>query len=239
MNVNVARILAALACSVALLSASPAAASSACKSWNLETDFKSGGAAQNPNSDACGNPVWEFLYSPTRTRDPASYVQINWYGPFWHDAGGWQQTSPAYFTDGTVYVPAVALNSSGRELDIPYYAPFPWAAGTTLVHPGPDQPVVVAFHSPVNAHLAVTATFTSLDYYGGDGVDVTVDSLTAARGLEHLLPAPTVATYASPQSYSGLVSVRSGDVVYFTVGPNGNLYYDSTRLQIMISVYDQ
>jgi len=222
------RLVSTLGFCAALFLATPAFAQT-CTEWNLARDYRTA-PALNPNPDACGQPVWEFLYSPTRARDPGAYVRIPTYAPF-HGAGAWQVTDPVYYYDTYAYLPAVALNSSGTELQVPFWAPFPWTAGTTLVHPGPDQPAVVSFRSPVAGTLEITASFTSLDFYGGDGVDVTVDS-----DVTNFFSG--IATYGHPLSFSAQIAVRAGDSLYFTVGPNGNLYYDSTRVDIDVKLAD-
>ncbi|HEX9243417.1 MAG TPA: hypothetical protein VF875_13325 [Anaeromyxobacter sp.] len=224
------RFLSSLLAVAVVVAAAPASAQ-VCASWSLAAEYAAS-PAKNPIVDACGQAVWALQYAPTRARDPNTYLPLDSYLPF-HGSQGWQLTSPVFYWDGYAHLPAIALNSTGATLQIPVWAPFPWDPGVVLAHPGPDQPTVVVFRSPVTATLSISATFTSLDFNGGDGVDVTVDTSTGNLWAGY-------ARYGSPAALPATqVVVRAGDPIYFTVGPYGQLYYDSTRLDITVAVVER
>lgn len=208
-----------------------------CTSWSLAGDFRMQPGQGNPGPDACGTPVWSYLYAPTPALDPSTYLRLDGFAQDWLGSGvsGWHALGqePEFYCQGGPCLPIVAFNASGADIfTSPLYW---WRAGTIVTHPGYTQPVVVAFRAPFTGKLAIEeATFTALDYKCSDGVDwvVQLGGATVASGMVEYWTNP-VATY------SGVVDVREGDVLHVAVGQRGDLYCDSTEVGLRVRQAEQ
>lgn len=208
-----------------------------CNSWSLAGDFRLDPQQANPSPDACGTPVWSYLWAPANAFDPATYSLFDrytapWLGP---GTGGWHTDGqlPEFYCFGGPCLPIVAFNGSGADIwtDPQYW----WQAGTVVVHPGYTQPVVVDFQAPFTGKLAVDeAAFTTLDWKCSDGMDwaVQLRGETVASGTIEYWSQPT-------DTYAGVLDVRAGDLLHLVVGPRDHLYCDSTQLGLRLHKAEQ
>lgn len=222
---------------VTFLLISPVYSLASVQTWNLSTDFRLFPNQANPNPDSYGNAnVWYFMGSSTLTHDPMTYTLLSEFLPdalFISGLQGWQGSIPSYsYRDK---LPLTAINATGAFQQVQTIS---WPAGVVLVHPLPDQLVVVGWRSPITGSVKIIGGVTDLDASCGDGIDWSVDK--GSMSLTHgIIPNGGSRDFQDGVNGNGLsnVSVNQGDFIYFIVGPNtpGNHSCDSTGLDVVIS----
>ena len=213
----------------------PAVTASQCSQWNLASDFLISPNQENPNRDSCGNPnVWNFMASPTLTRDPQTYFLLpHFYDDLYHISGfeGWM--GDATVEDYHVNTPNVLFNATGNTLSIGGGTTF--LPNTVSVHPAPTQLVIVGWQSPITGNVAITGAVTDEGTNCGDGIGWFIDkgSTNLASGS---YPNGGSQSFQNGTGGNALndVAVNQGDSLYFAVHPKANYYCDSTRLDITI-----
>jgi hypothetical protein len=198
-----------------------------CTSWDVAREFRLPPGQANPSADLCGNSVWSYLYAPGPTPDPAAYAPLAVFARDWNAyqglAGWFMPYTPGAYC-GDTCLPMVGYNGSGGSAFVVPWAPYEWLARTVVVHPGYTQPAIVAFRAPLAGKVLVEeARFDIVDPHCSDGVDWTVQHGASVLGSG-------VAYIGAAASFTGEVDVAAGDMVYARLGPNGNLYCDSTQV---------
>jgi hypothetical protein len=221
---------------LALLFVAGSAQAKHCSAWNLADDWDSSYLypnQANPVADSCENQVWSFL----RFVPGTGYLPLDGYYRDYSFLGidnyeNWQPVG-AEWCDGyyQTCVPAVAKNFNDFPFTVqPGNITIP--ANAVNMHPSPNQRAVVAWTSPINGHVMLSATFTDIDFMGGDGVNWYVDTAETqlATGF---IPAQGVPANFSTER----LKVKQGDTFYFSIdsGNAGDLYYDSIQLDVVIA----
>jgi hypothetical protein len=175
--------------------------------WNLADDFRVAPSQQNPNPDGAGNPaVWHFA-SVSLARDPATYALYRDYTVFSDNFEGWN-------ADGPDVLPLVSLIRSLRVMSL---------------HPGTDRLTVVGWRSPVTGVVTVRGGFAQDGSQTcGTGVGWSIDTTAATLASGVLATGDGV-------SFALSTPVTAGDVLFFSVAPNGDSNCDSTFLDLTIS----
>ncbi|MBI5965308.1 MAG: hypothetical protein HY863_17670, partial [Chloroflexi bacterium] len=107
---------------------------------------------------------------------------------------------------------------------------------TFRAHPGSAQLAIIAWHSPISGYVSVSGAVSDGDPGGGDGILWYIDrnsTNVASGGFSN----GGLQTFASGINGAGLntLAVVAGDTIYLAIHPNGNYYFDSTRVDIVIS----
>jgi DNA-binding beta-propeller fold protein YncE len=240
LGARTARLLVLL---VGVLSVACAAASAAsATTWNLANDFplSSDGATPPANptgtwavgwgvsSYAHGPAMASFRLAPSTDWEddtPANQTAAGVQG--WADQQPSQGGPPPYY-------PYLAKNTSGSNVS------GIWPDGVVEGHPAPDtnpeDRAAVAWISPINGTVSISASFISMNGGCGAGLDYSIEGRPAGGSLSHLgggyFPAGGTGTYDSSS-----VSVHTGDRYYFSVGDGhqGDYTCDSTQFSIVIS----
>jgi hypothetical protein len=205
-------------CTVALFSllASQAQATS----YDAVADF-----SRLTNTDTS---TWSYRYQTGTVRD-GIYLLL----PTFTDAAGtWSPTNPGAWTlAGTI--PEIGVNQTGSDAHFipgPGSGPFTWPNNTMSVHPGSGDLVVLSWLSPASSLLDINFSFSSLDPNGGNGiawfVDLNTTNLTSGSYLDG---------GASGMMTLNNIFVNAGDRVNFIVDPNGDYFFDSTKVTATIN----
>jgi pimeloyl-ACP methyl ester carboxylesterase len=205
-----------------------------CTEWNLAYDFRVSPNQANPNPDNCRNSnVWYFMQSGSLAHNPTTYSLLpEFITDAFYISGlqQWQGTSGG----AKDKLPAVGINATG---DFQQVNTISWPAGAVHVHPLPSQLAIVAWRSPSNGRVSITGAVTDLDANGGNGIDWFIDrgTTTLAYGS---IPNGGAQNFQDGVSGSNLsnVSVSQGDFLYFIVDAKEDHYFDSTGLNVTITL---
>ena len=198
--------------------------------WSFRDDFGTGADVENPRRDTAGNGgTWQYLQSAQvdvdagglLVRDPATYtldgVETS------------QTTAETVSWPGTDGLPFFGRNTSTNpfvsEADGIVIAP-----GAAWVHPAGDRLAVVKWVSPVTDSIDIAVSGADADTPDGDGVDFAVHRGTTLLQAG-VLPEGGTGSWTSPAA----LNVTVGDVLYFTLGPDGGFSGDTTQLDIEIT----
>jgi hypothetical protein len=138
--------------------------------WNLTRDALQAGLADNPLKDATGRGgAWYFVDGRRGGRLLEESIRV---------LDG--QAGLHAWKNGDT--PSVFLNATGRPIEV--WTPLP--AYSFFVHPAPDGPVGVAWLSPLEGAVAMTARIADVHPGGTDGVAWRLESVgdAAARALQ-------------------------------------------------------
>lgn len=203
--------------------------------WNLAADWNNSlqyPNQANPIKDACGKAVW-YMARQVGT----AYVLLDNYRWDYSFLGldgleNWEPLpAPDVWCDGYYQTCTPAVEKNFNDFVV-VSANNAIPAQSVFMHPSPDQKAVVFWRSPINGNVSLTATFTDLDLNGGDGVNWYVyknKTLLNTGFIPAQGTAPAVFTMPS-------LAVATGDKLYFSIdsGNNGDLYYDSTQIDVVI-----
>ncbi len=207
----------------AALAVFPAASFAECNHWDFAAEYLATGNGSDPAAtDACGNRVWQFKDSVDRTYTPSNYVALSSFYTEWRPC--LPGTGLKLWFNGSV--PHVSVNSSGIDQACDPEKPITWNAGAAIVHPAPGSAAVVAWQSPVKGEVVVTYTVADIDTWGGDGIDWFVQTPAAQSS--------GVLDSGQSTIWQDTVKVERGQIIYFGVGPNGDYFYDTTAVSILI-----
>ena len=102
---------------------------------------------------------------------------------------------------------------------------------TAVVHPGPANPVMFGWQSPMAGTVSVAAGFADDDCGGGDGIEWLIELLQS--GSVVLMSSGAFANCGqSTAQFETTVAV--GDYLYFIVNPKGDYGYDLTEVDVTI-----
>ncbi len=194
-------------------------------SWDLVKDFRVCPSYANPNPDSAGKLTWYFMESPTKAHTPSSYVLLPNFMPNAYYQNGLSGWHGGHF-DGYYYIagPEVMINATCSDYSS-------WPAGKVmLANTGaPEGLTIVGWKSPIKGRVRVNASFTSdaASVYG-DGMAWSVDkgSTTLASGTLY---------GAQTGVYDQIVSVLSGQYLYFVFDGYSSYYYDGAYLDLVIT----
>ena len=221
-------LVAVLTATLLTLSVSVTWGAPKCDTWNLALDYL---RAPNQNQaiypDACGAPVWHFMKSENLTPDPATYTLLDTfsdYGPYCDPGTGMKSWSGA---DS----PHVSVNASGVNQVCDPWAPITVNSAVSFTHPTPSRYAVVGWKSPVCGKVSVKVAIADLDPWGGDGVDWFI------QNGNRMLATGVITNGASDAWNGAKIDIKKGDFLYIGIGPgpNGDYYFDTTALDILIT----
>lgn len=179
------------------------------------------------------NKVWYFMQSKSFAHDPRTYQFLSaYYEPCVSDAASnWVDGMPCWQNpevDARGYrLPLVGINST-TEIQVVKNFPFP--PRSVFVHPSSTGLAIVAWKSPVTGLVNISGFFSDLDPTGFNGVIWSVD-----RGSQ-TLASGTIPNGGPPQTFNLTnVSVKTGQVLYFTVDPDGDYSSDATGMDVTIT----
>jgi hypothetical protein len=196
--------------------------------WELPNDVL--GTSNQISFNQGANGVWYFMESNSLVHDPLTYRFLpNFTAPCsWGTLGVqtglacWADASDAFhisnFEDPKIILNASSQSQSFYGLNI--------LPNTLAQEPGPFQLAIVAWQSPVDSNVKVVGTFTALESCA-NGVLWSVDKGSTTLNSGMLLSGS--ASFTLPT-----VGVKNGEVLYFTLDPNGNFNCDTTALQVSI-----
>jgi hypothetical protein len=197
--------------------------------WKLPEDV-----LETPNQisfNLGANGVWYFMESSSLTHDPLTYIFLpNFtapcsYGPLGVQNGVecWENASDDFHISNFEQ-PKVVLNASGQNQS---FLTVNMPANTLAQSPGPFQLSIVAWQSPVNGNVKVVGTYTHLESQT-TGVIWSVDQGSTTLKSGEL--------FTGSASFNlSRVRVKKGDVLYFTLDPDGNFNFDTTGLELTIT----
>jgi hypothetical protein len=205
-----------------------------CTSWNLASDFRISPNQENPNRDSCNNlGIWEFMGSTSLTRDPLTYYRASTFIPA---TGGYTGLDFWFGTyqDSNGRFPGIGFNGSGQTR---VFGNITFPVNAVDIHPAPNQMGIIAWHSPISGYISVTGGVSDNDPGGGDGILWYIDQNSTGVASGGISNGGSQA-FASGLGGANLntISVVAGDVIYLVIHPNGNYYYDNTRIDIAINV---
>jgi hypothetical protein len=203
--------------------------------WDLAADFRIAPEQANPNPDSLGHDrVWYFMQGATLDHQPSSYTPLASFFSDLFGVPGLEAWHGAVSDPGpNNFLPHVAFNAGTDSLP-----GLDWPHGAVLVHPLPDQTVIVGWRSPVTALVRVDGGVTDRNPGCGDGIDWSIDkgATTISNGD---IPNGGGQPFSDGAAGARLsaVPVTAGQFLYFIVGPGPNHDYgcDSTQLDITIT----
>jgi uncharacterized repeat protein (TIGR01451 family) len=202
--------------------------------WNLNDDFRTTPNQENPNRDSYGNAgVWQFMRSPTLTRDPQTYTNLVHFEPALSNIQGleaWQGNIFGGFSNN--FHPEIIKNITGVA-QVMGSCTFP--TDTTFMHPAPDQLAIVRWVSPIAGNISITGTITDQDANDGGGINWYLDKGTTSLDSGQVW-------FGSSQNLSTNlqnISVEIGESIYLAIDPAGDYYYDTTRIDLTITGVEQ
>jgi hypothetical protein len=197
--------------------------------WKLPDDVL--GTTNQISFNQGANEVWYFMESSSLAHDPTTYRFLpNFTAPCSYGTLGtatgiecWEDASDAFHISNFDQ-PKVLLNASGQNQS---FLTVNMPADTLAQSPGPFQLSIVAWQSPVNGNVKVVGTYTHLESQT-TGVIWSVDQESTTLKSGELFTGS--ASFNLPR-----VRVRRGDVLYFTLDPDGNFNFDTTGLELTIT----
>jgi Big-like domain-containing protein/Calx-beta domain-containing protein/hemolysin type calcium-binding protein len=196
------------------------------QTWKLADDFAASNS--NPAPDSHGNTgIWHFCTSAGLAHEESGLTKLPLFNPDILGSGlkGWHGDftgcgdSPA--------LPIILVNP-GSDLSL---CAVTFAGHAVAVHPTPARMAIVAWRSPVSGPIRIAGGVADIDAGGGDGVQwlVAKGSSSVASG--------SIANGGAQEFPAGLtVPVAVGDVLYFGVHPGGGDDYDSTELDVTLTL---
>ncbi|MEN9849156.1 MAG: hypothetical protein RL368_1896 [Pseudomonadota bacterium] len=223
--------------SLSLLSGTALASSTtACSIWNLANDFRTFPNHENPNRDYCGNSgVWSFMQSTTLKRDPSTYTLLpsdstemgvllelpqihEWQGT--HSGNDVAQHFPFVFKNDTAQIIKNQRTMAG----------FASPPNTIVLHPAPDGLAIVGWRSPFEGKISINGSVSKLQQgCSNGGIAWSID-----QGSTNLTSGSITATVLNQPFQLTNIAVHNGDVIYFSIDPQGDFYCDSTALDVTI-----
>ncbi len=197
------------------------------QTWKLADDFAT--SDSNPAPDSHGNAgVWHFCTSAGLAHEEGGYTKLPLFDADILGSGlkGWygSPVDCASTRLGIVLVNPVSTDVSLCTAVVPGHA--------VAVHPTPARMAIVAWRSPVSGSIRVAGGVSDIDPNGGDGVQWLI-----AKGSGAPLDSGAIVNGGSQEFSSALaVDVEVGDVLYFGVHPGGGDDYDSTKLDITLTL---
>lgn len=207
--------------------------------WDLATDYAARWDSTQPLvKDAAGNSVWYFKVGDTAT-DPGTFTAtpLSWTTSFsWMAAPpvpgqlkGWVRSPGG--------LPHVSVNT-GVDVVSSTTPPFTWKASKVLSHPMPASDTytysVIEWKSPVAGAADASIALTDVDSGGTTGFEYWV--LKGTTQLAHGTPADG----AAGTEVLTDINVAAGESIYVVLGPgpDGSHSWDSTQIDIIITVPD-
>jgi hypothetical protein len=197
--------------------------------WKLPSDVL--GTSNQISFNQGANGVWYFMESSGLEHDPVTYRFLpNYTAPCSYGSLGVQSGIACWgdasddFHISNFEQPKVLINASGQNQS---FLTVNMPANTLAQSPGPSQLSIVAWQSPVNGNVNVVGTYTHLESQT-TGVIWSVDQGSTTLKSGELFTGS--ASFSLPR-----VRVKKGDVLYFTVDPDGNFNFDTTGLELTIS----
>lgn len=175
------------------------------------------------------------MWSTSLTRDPATYFLDQYFKPNDGGINGlniWQDAD--YDPYGTY--PGIGYNATGADQHLAIA--ITWPASTILAHPPTSsQMAIIAWRSPLNGYVSISGAVSDDDPGGGDGILWFIDQNTTNLAFGGFVNGSSQ-TFAAGTGGAGLnsVAVSIGDMVYLAIHPNGNYYFDTTRVDLAITV---
>ncbi len=202
------------ALTLAVLTFAAAAPSAYAQTYDAAKDFS---AVSNPNS------VWSYGYE--NTLGGALTLYTDHFAPTASTTGWYKNISSN--------VPFV-LKNFGTVPDS-RFADLVLQPGQLAFHPGPqDQFSIVRFTASANGLYNLSAAFTPVT---SDGTTTDVHILENGTSLFSGFVTGTYNAPTSAPSFSGVLNLKSGDIVDFAVGygANGNFLRDSTGISAVLA----
>ena len=186
------------------------------------------GTGNQISFNQAANGVWYFMESSSLAHDPLTYRFLpNFTAPC--SLGGLGvQTGVECWNDASDFsnfeTPNISLNASGQTQS---FQTITLPPNTLAQGPGPFSLSIVAWQSPVKGNVKVVGTYTHLESCV-TGVIWSVDQGSTTLKSGEL--------FTGSASFNlSRVRVKRGDVLYFTVDPDGNFNCDTTGLELTIS----
>ncbi|MBI4672206.1 MAG: hypothetical protein HY741_11150, partial [Chloroflexi bacterium] len=208
-----------------------------CSQWNLAADFRVSPNQENPNRDSCNNAdVWHLMGSTGLSRNPLSYYLLSSFQPDRGGVPGLETWSGTFTVDPNDPLPWVGINATGATQTIAQ-TQIVWLPDTVHLHPAGDQLAIVGWHSPVSGVIAISGGVKDQDPGGGDGISWFIDngstslgSGSIVNGGEQLFSAGTGGSSLTN------IPVSQGDFIYFVIHPNADYHYDSTKVDVSLTL---
>jgi hypothetical protein len=204
--------------------------------WKLSKDLLANSNQISFNQGS--NGVWYLMQSNSLAHLAKAYSLLPFYSlpcvtnPSAHlvvNIPCWQNPSPD--TEGNVE-PIIAANVTYRTL---FFRNFGIPARSVTMHPTMSGLAVIGWKSPFTGLVNAAGFFSDLDPNCGNGVVWSVDIWSANNGSQSLASG-TIANGGAAQSFSLTgISIKTGQLLYFTVDPNGDYHCDTTGVDVTIN----
>jgi hypothetical protein len=199
--------------------------------WKLSRDLL---ATNNQISFNQGsNGVWYLLQSSSFTHNPGTYKFLPVYSfpcvtnpsaPLVVNIPCWQNPNPD--SQGNL-APIMLGNVTYKTV---FFRNFGIPARSVTMHPSMTGLALIGWKSPITGLINVAGFFSDLDPNCGNGIIWSVD-----KGNQPLATG-TIANGGPTQTFSLTgISTFAGQVLYFTVDPNGDYFCDTTGVDVTIS----
>jgi hypothetical protein len=188
-------------------------------SYDAVADFSS---STNTNAS-----TWSYRYRTGTVRDGNYALLLN----FTAAVGSWSPANPGAWTVGG-NLPEIGVNQTGGDVTYIGGPAFTWPNHTMSVHPGNLDLVVLSWLSPASSFYDINFSFSDLDPNGGNGIAWFVERNSS---LDTLSSDSFPNGGASGTMDLNNIFVNAGDRINFIVDPNGDYFYDSTKVTATIS----
>lgn len=200
------------------------------KVWDLSQDFRVCPSQSNPNKDSYGNATWHFMQSPTMAHNPAAYSLLDSFHPHVYGTTGvmaWESNCCDGYYD--TCEPAIGINATCEDqFNL-------WPAGKVRFTLGcAERMAVIGWKSPIKGSVSVDAVWTDINPGCGDGMRWYVDSGETTLATGALQPGGVLT-----QSYSGIVSVKNNEYIYFIVDSYGGWNRDCDEMTLDLVITQQ
>jgi hypothetical protein len=204
--------------------------------WKLSKDLLANSNQISFNQGS--NGVWFLLQSNSLAHLAKAYSLLPFYSlpcvtnPAAHlvvNIPCWQNPNPD--KEGNIE-PIIAANVTYHTL---FFRDFGIPARSVTMHPTMSSLAVIGWKAPLSSVVNVTGFFSDLDPNCGNGVIWSVDIWSANKGSQ-TLASGTIANGGPSQTFNLTgTSIRTGQLLYFTVDPNGDYHCDTTGIDVTIN----
>ena len=200
----------------ALILLANGSAAQAWSKWELPQDVL--GTSNQISFNQAAKGVWYFMQSSSLNHDPSTYSFLpDFANPCQGSAANavqcWQNLQ------GDIGSPKVIVNPSDKQ-DV-FYPPSSFA-----IAPRNSALGIVAWRSPITGTVMISGVYTALEVPCSNGLIWSVDKEGTILKKGKLI--------TGSASFNVQSNIKSGDVIYFTIDPDGSQDCDTTGLKVQI-----
>jgi hypothetical protein len=198
--------------------------------WDLAEDFRRAPDQSNPSPDGFGDDnVWSYRFGYRGS----SYQLLRDFSTRYFHTKGLQVWWGDVVIDPRIHLPEVGVNATGHDVvyDGPHSGgrPIYWPLGEVLVHPLPDQAVVIGWRSPISGDVTMSGDLWLAQHPNcGNGIDWVLQI------GDRVLRSGTIGEFDTAEWSVPRQHVRAADAVYLIVDAKNDYACDSTVVRMTI-----